>query len=409
MAFRDLVQRNRVELASMVASESGKSLRDADADVAKGLESIDWACALPHIACGRHATVSDGVTCHEVREPLGIVACVTPFNFPFMVPMWTAPVAIAAGNCVLMKPSEKTPATMLRAAELMDEAGLPPNVLQVIEGGKSLVGHLCDHPGIAALSFVGSSQVARTVHARAVATGKRAVALGGANNYLLAMPDCDIEATARDVVSSFTGCAGQRCMSASVLLVVGEQAQLVAAIVDASRKAEGIGTMIDVEAATHICGQVNDAERGGARLLLDGRADGVRCRPTILEFPRAMAVHDTFRGEVFGPVLKIMQVDSCREALALENLDDHGNGACVYTRSGALAEFCARQFRAGMVGINVGIPVPRDPFCFGGHDGTDSKFGTHDINGQGALDLVTRTKKITSRWQSASGDDPAQF
>jgi malonate-semialdehyde dehydrogenase (acetylating)/methylmalonate-semialdehyde dehydrogenase len=412
------------ELIRLIMAENGKNYAEAAGDLAKGLETVEWACSIPHTHPGRVLQVSSGVTCHEARDPVGVVASVVPFNFPFMVPMWTVPIALVCGNAVVLKPSEKVPLTMSRAAQLMAQAGVPDGVLQLIQGTQEAVEALCDHPRIGALTFVGSSRVAELVYERAKRTGKKALALGGAKNHLVAAPDCDVDMAATDIVASFAGCAGQRCMAASVLLTIGAQPKLVDAVVAKATQlrpgqAKGcMGPVIDAAAVERIVRIVDDAERSGAKVLLDGRkwreeapSGGHWVGPTVLEMPRRLRDHAAMRTEIFGPVLCVHPVEDAEEALEIENGDPHGNAAAIYTSSGATADWFTRRFGAAMVGVNIGVPVPREPFSFGGMEGSLSKFGEHDITGDGGVNFFTRLRKVTTKWTTTpnAAPDAANF
>lgn len=417
-----LLQENAEELAKLVTLENGKTLSESLASVAKGNETVEWSCSLPQLAQGRTQQVSRGVTCADQMDPLGIVGCIVPFNFPLMVPMWTTPIALTMGNCVILKPSEKVPMTMSRVAELVKQAGVPDGVFQLVQGAVDVVNAICDHPDISAVTFVGSSKVADLVYKRCHLHNKRVLALGGAKNHLIALKDCDVAMAASDIVGSFAGCAGQRCMAASVLLTVGEQPALVQRIVESAAalkpgQAPGqMGPVIDAAALQRVLGYIDEAERGGAQILVDGRKwarehpDGFWVGPTVILHtnPADRALHD----EIFGPVLSILKVDSNERALAIENANPYGNAACIYTNSGAAAEWFAPRFRAGMIGVNVGIPVPREPFSFGGMYGTLSKYGEHDITGEGAMRFFTTLRKITTKWSKfevGANEDKAQF
>jgi len=390
------------------------------ASVAKGNETVEWACTLPSVAQGKIMQVSRGVACQDTLDPVGVVGCIVPFNFPIMVPMWTTPIALTMGNCVILKPSEKVPLTMTRVAALMKQAGVPDGVFQIVHGAVDVVNGMCDHPDIAALSFVGSSKVAEIVYQRCHKINKKCLALGGAKNHLIALEDCDINMTAQDITGSFAGCAGQRCMAASVLLTVGNQRQLIDAVVAKSKalqpgQANGqVGPVIDLISRDRILKYINQAEAGGAEILLDGRSwsgrEGSWVGPTIiLHTNRAdPALHE----EIFGPVISILQVSTREEAIEIENANPYGNAACIYTSSGGASEWFTSRFRAGMIGVNIGIPVPREPFSFGGMYGTLSKFGEHDITGEGAMNFFTTRRKITSKWtqfESGKKEDISQF
>ncbi|KAJ2741549.1 hypothetical protein GGI20_005111 [Coemansia sp. BCRC 34301] len=410
MALHCVLTDHSAELADLIVSEHGKTRTEALGDVAKGLETLAHAAGAGALAAGQASYVSSGVMCRMERAPLGVVASIAPFNFPFMVPFWTLPLALAMGNTCVLKPSEKAPLTMARVAELAAPL-LPPGVLNLVHGSAQTAQALIDHPLVAAVTFVGSSPVAQAVHSRATAAGKRVLALGGAKNHLVALPDCDVEMTARDIVASFTGCAGQRCMAASVLLVVGHQpallarvVELAAALVPGSDGALVMGPVIDAVAVARIDAAVRAAADEGDEVLLDGslgsfaerrvESGGFWVGPSIVRHrsPSARALHE----EIFGPVLSVLHCADANEALAVENASAFGNAACVYTSSGAAAEFFSQRFAAAMIGVNVGVPVPREPFSFGGCK--RSRFGESDITGDAAIEFFSTRRKITTKW-----------
>ncbi len=406
--FKQLVEDNIAELAACVTAENGKTLGESEAGIRKGLEVVENACALPFVETGGLQEVSSGVDCHMRRLPLGVVAGITPFNFPAMVPLWMFPLAIAAGNTFILKPSEQTPLTPLRMCDLLAEAGLPENVFQVVQGDRPTVEALLDHQGIAAAAFVGSTAVAKQVHARGIAAGKRMLALGGAKNHLVVVPDADVELTANNVVSSATGCAGQRCMAASVLVTVGDCAEVMRAIEAEMRKVvagENMGAIISQAAKQRIEGYIDRAEAAGARITIDGRGVSVAGKEggfyvgaTLID--GIEIGHECACDEIFGPVLSVLHVDTLDEAIAIENADAYGNAAAIYTSDGATARRFELQASAGMIGINIGVPVPREPFSFGGWN--DSRFGTGDITGADGIAFWTKTKKVTKKWTSSA-------
>mmetsp|Transcript_9263 Transcript_9263/g.16238 ORF Transcript_9263/g.16238 Transcript_9263/m.16238 type:complete len:492 (+) Transcript_9263:104-1579(+) len=415
-----LIKENAEELAKIASLENGKTFNEALASVAKGNETVEWACSLPQMSQGKILQVSRGVMCQESYDPVGIVGCIVPFNFPIMVPMWTVPIALTMGNCVILKPSEKCPMTMCRVAELMKEAGVPDGVFQIVHGAVEVVESICDHKDISAVSFVGSSKVAELVYKRCHNLNKKVLALGGAKNHLVALPDCDAAMAAADITSSFAGCAGQRCMAASVLLTVGAQPKLLEQIIEnakrltAGREAGQMGPVIDEASKKRIVSFIDEAEASGAKILLDGRPwtsqEGSWVGPTIILHSNKSdrALHE----EIFGPVLSIYEVATKEEALEIENTNPYGNAACVYTNSGGAAEWFSSRFRAGMIGINIGIPVPREPFSFGGMYNTLSKFGEHDITGEGAMRFFTTQRKVTTKWSKfelGAKEDISQF
>jgi malonate-semialdehyde dehydrogenase (acetylating)/methylmalonate-semialdehyde dehydrogenase len=326
-----------------------------------------------------------------------------------MVPNWSIPNALALGNCLILKPSELVPLSAGRIAELLAEAGLPEGVLQIVNGGKEAVEGICDHPGIEAISFVGSTKVAKVVYRRGTATLKRVLALGGAKNHLIVMPDADLEMTAGNVVASMSGCAGQRCMAASVMVAVSKTDHIIRCMVEhASRMVPGkdIGPVISAESKARIEGYIAEAEAAGAEVLVDGRNTTVPGReggyylgPTIID--RVTPEMRIAREEVFGPVLVIIRSRDVDEALAVENASPYGNAASVFTESGGTARYVMERASAGMVGVNVGVPVPREPFSFGGWN--ESKFGVGDITGRGSIEFWTKSKKMTTKWNREAG------
>jgi malonate-semialdehyde dehydrogenase (acetylating) / methylmalonate-semialdehyde dehydrogenase len=422
-----LIQENDKELAELIVKENGKNMTEALADVAKGNETAEWATSLPQLALGQTLEVSRGISCTTKNVPLGVVGAIVPFNFPLMVPFWTVPIALTMGNCVILKPSEKVPLTMQRVADYFVQAGFPPGVFQILHGTHEIASAMCTHPDISAVSFVGSSKIAEIVKTSAQRVNKRVLALGGAKNHLIALKDCDLNMASRDIVASFAGAAGQRCMAASALIIVDESGSdfassnsainntLLEKIVEgASKIALGqepgqLGPVIDTIAMTRIKKYITEAvEKDGATLLLDGRepaipkhlnAKGNWLAPSIILHKSR---HDqALQDEIFGPVLSVIVVDSWEEALSIENGNPYGNAACIYTERGASAEYFTKRFRAGMLGVNIGIPVPREPFSFGGLYGTLSKFGDFDVTGQGAMNFFSNPIKITSKWTAS--------
>jgi malonate-semialdehyde dehydrogenase (acetylating)/methylmalonate-semialdehyde dehydrogenase len=372
--YKTLLEKNIDELSALITEENGKVASEARAEVLKSAELCEFACSLPQIAPGEVLEVSRGVECRVERYPLGVVAAITPFNFPNMVPNWSLPNAIALGNCLILKPSELVPLSAGRIAELLKEAGLPEGVLQIVNGGKEAVEALCDHPGIAAISFVGSTKIAKVVYRRSTATLKRCLALGGAKNHLIVMPDADQEMTSSNVVASMSGCAGQRCMAASVMVAVSKTDHIIARMVEQARKivpGKDIGPVISAAAKERIERYIGEAEAAGAKVLVDGRRSVVEGKqsgyfigPTIIDYvtPDMRIAQE----EVFGPVLVIVRAKNVDDALKVENASPYGNAASVFTESGATARYVMEHASAGMVGVNVGVPVPREPFSFGG-------------------------------------------
>ncbi|MEK6597393.1 MAG: CoA-acylating methylmalonate-semialdehyde dehydrogenase [Gemmatimonadota bacterium] len=407
--YRALLERDMESLTALVTEENGKVYPEAKAEILKSIELTEFACSLPQITAGEVMEVSRGVECRIERFPLGVVASITPFNFPNMVPHWTIPNAIALGNCMILKPSELVPLSSSRIAELLHEAGLPDGVLQIVHGGKDVVEAICDHAGIDAISFVGSTAVAKIVYRRASAALKRVLALGGAKNHLIVMPDADLEMTSTNVVASMSGCAGQRCMAASIMVAVSETDHIIQRMVDHVATivpGENLGPVISAEARARIERYITEAEAAGATVLVDGRQTvvpgkegGYYVGPTIIDHvtPQMRIAQD----EVFGPVLAIIRAKDLDAALAVENASPYGNAASVFTEHGGTARYVMERASAGMVGVNVGVPVPREPFSFGGWN--ESRFGVGDITGRGSIEFWTQSKKMTTKWNREHG------
>ena len=404
--YKALLERHLDELAALITEENGKTLAESRAEVLKAAELTEFACSLPQIATGEVLEVSRGIECRVERYPVGIVAAITPFNFPSMVPHWSIPNAIALGNCMILKPSELVPLSAMRTAELLAEAGLPAGVFNVVHGGREVVEAICDHPRIAAISFVGSTATAKAVYRRATSNLKRCLALGGAKNHIIVMPDADRESTASNIIASMAGSAGQRCMAASVMLAVSETDAIVERMVEVARSTipgRDIGPVITAEARARIISYIDEAETAGARVLVDGREAVVPGReggyflgPTIIDgVTPEMRIA---REEVFGPVLAIIRTSDVDEALEIENASPYGNAAAVFTETGGVARKVMERASAGMIGVNVGVPVPREPFSFGGWN--ESRFGVGDITGRGSIELWTQTKKLTTKWNT---------
>jgi len=402
--YRTLLEKNMEELTQLVQLESGKTYGEAKAEVEKSMELCEFAVSLPQIVVNEIQEVSRGVECRIERRPLGVVASIAPFNFPNMVPNWTIPNALVLGNTMVMKPSEIVPLSTMRLAELLKEAGLPDGVFNIVNGGKEVVEAICDHPDIKAVSFVGSTKVAKIVYKRATSTLKRCVALGGAKNHLLVLPDANPEMTASNVVASMSGCAGQRCMAASVMVGVDKVEHIIDRMVDEAKKiipGENLGSVISAEAKQRIEGYIAEAEADGAKILVDGRnttvpgkEGGFYVGPTIIDHVKIdMSVA---REEIFGPVISIIRAKDLDEAIEIENGSDYGNAAAVFTQSGGLAKQVMERASAGMIGVNIGVPVPREPFSFGGWN--ESKFGVGDITGRSSIEFWTQNKKTTTKW-----------
>ena len=402
--FKTLVEANIDNLAKQVTAENGKTIAESAAGIARGIEIVEYAASLPQLFAGDILEVSSGVDCYTRRFPLGVVAGITPFNFPAMVPMWMFPMAIACGNSFILKPSEQVPFTPLLLADLLREAGLPDGVFNIVQGDRETVEALLDHAGIAAAAFVGSTTVAKTVYDRGIASNKRMLTLGGAKNHLIVVPDADPAITAKNVVSSAVGCAGQRCMAASVLIAVGDCDAIIDAIESEMRSlacGKEIGAIISAKAKDRIEGYITRAAQRGAKVRLDGRGQpgpGHYVAPTLID--GVTREDECANDEIFGPVLSVLRVKTLDEAIAIENTNPYGNAACIYTTSGATARYFEMRAEAGMIGVNIGVPVPRDPFGFGGWNA--SKFGPGDITGKDAISLWTKTKKVTSKWTAKS-------
>jgi malonate-semialdehyde dehydrogenase (acetylating)/methylmalonate-semialdehyde dehydrogenase len=402
--FKTLVEANIGDLAKQVTAENGKTTAESAAGIQRGIEIVEYAASLPQLFAGEILEVSTGVDCYTRRFPIGVVAGITPFNFPAMVPMWMFPMAIACGNSFILKPSEQVPFTPLMLADLLKESGLPDGVFNVVQGDRETVEAVLDHPGIAAAAFVGSTAVAKAVYDRGIAANKRMLTLGGAKNHLIVVPDADSVITAKNVVSSAVGCAGQRCMAASVLIAVGDCDAIIDAIENEMRNlacGSEVGAIISTKAKQRIEGYIARAAERGARVRLDGRNQqrpGNYVAPTLID--GITGEDECANDEIFGPVLSVLRVKTLDEALAIENANPYGNAACIYTTSGSTARYFEMKAEAGMIGVNIGVPVPRDPFGFGGWNA--SKFGPGDITGKDAIGFWTKTKKVTAKWTAKS-------
>lgn len=402
--YKTLMEKNLKELATLVQKENGKTLDEAIAEVEKSIELTEYACSMPQLVAGKIMEVSRGVECRLDHKPVGVVASIAPFNFPHMVPHWTIPNALVLGNCMILKPSEKVPISSMRIAEMLKEAGLPDGVFNVVNGDKEIVEAICDHPGIQAVSFVGSTKIAKVVYIRSTSNLKRCLALGGAKNHLIVMPDAHPEMTATNVTASMSGCAGQRCMAASAMVAVGNVDPIIAKICEEARKVvpgKNLGAVISKESKERIERYITEAEKAGAKILVDGRntkvegkENGYYVGPTVIDFVTPdMAIA---KEEVFGPVIAIMRAGTIDDALSIENSSNYGNAASVFTQSGGIARQVMEKASAGMIGINIGVPVPREPFSFGGWN--DSKFGVGDITGDSSIEFWTNLKKTSIKW-----------
>lgn len=405
--FREILMERAEEISHTISLESGKTLKEAYAGLMKGVEVLEYALSLQNIDIGGKMEVSRGVFCEYRRMPLGVTANITPFNFPAMVPMWTIPLSLTLGNAYLWKPSEKTPLTSLHLSRALKDSGLPDGLFQVLHGGETTVNAIIDHPEVKAIGFVGSSKIAGLLYARATALGKRALCLGGAKNHIVLLPDANPELTGPGISDSFTGCAGQRCMAASVVLAVGNVEHHIQQIIKraASLKlGEEMGALITKAQKDFLCQAIERAVKEGAKILLDGRdvkapkgyEGGHWLGPTILDNIKPGSEAAT--KELFGPLLSIIRCQTINEAMEIENSSEYGNACSVFTSSGALSEKVISMARAGMIGVNIGVPVPREPFSFGGIQA--SRFGHGDITGSQGVDFWTQLKKLTTKWEA---------
>ncbi|MBL7493186.1 CoA-acylating methylmalonate-semialdehyde dehydrogenase [Frankia sp. AgB1.9] len=409
--FRELLYANRTELAKLITAEHGKTVDDALGEIARGLENVEFACGAPSLLRGGFSEqVSTGVDVHEIRQPLGVVAGITPFNFPAMVPLWMLSNALACGNAFILKPSERDPSASLLLAELLAQAGVPDGVFTVLQGDKLAVDTLLTHPDVEALSFVGSTPIARYVYETGTAAGKRVQALGGAKNHMIVLPDADIAAAADAAVSAGYGSAGERCMAVSVVAAVGDSADpLVEAIAERVRKIKvgpgldpdsEMGPVISREARDRVAGYLETAKTDGATLVIDGRDDPISSGPGFFLAPSLIdnvsTTSTVYTDEIFGPVLAVVRCETYTEAVKLVEDNPYGNGVAIYTRDGGAARRFTFDVQAGMVGVNVPIPVPVSYYSFGGWKA--SLFGDLHMYGPDGIRFYTKTKVVTTRW-----------
>ena len=422
--FKRLVEENKQQLAELLASEHGKVVDDAHGDVQRGLEVIEYACGIPQALKGEYTQgAGPGIDVYPMRQPLGIGAGITPFNFPAMIPMWMFGMAIAAGNAFILKPSERDPSVPVRLAELFVEAGAPEGLLQVVHGDKEMVDAILDHEDIAAVSFVGSSDIAHYVYKRGVAAGKRVQAMGGAKNHGIVMPDADLDQVVNDLAGAAFGSAGERCMALPVVVPVGEDTadrlreKLIPAInalrvgVSTDKDAH-YGPVVTPEHRARIEQWIDTAEKEGAEVVIDGRGfslqgheDGFFVGPTLLD--RVTTDMESYQEEIFGPVLQIVRARDFEDAVRLPSEHQYGNGVAIFTRNGHAAREFAHRVNVGMVGINVPIPVPVSYHSFGGWK--RSGFGDIDQYGMEGLKFWTKAKKVTQRWPDGGGDGSNAF
>ncbi len=422
--FKQLLERDMDKLAAVITREHGKVFADARGELLRGLEVVEYACGIPELLKGDYTEqIANGIDAWTMRQPLGICAGITPFNFPAMVPMWMFPMAIACGNCFVLKPSERDPGVSLLLAELLTEAGLPDGVFNVLQGDKVAVDALLDHPGVRAVSFVGSTPVAEYIYARGAANGKRVQALGGAKNHMVVMPDADLDKAADALIGAGYGAAGERCMAISVVVAVGDTTadalvEKLAPKVRALRVGNGMdeqvemGPLITSQHREKVAGYIDDGVAAGAELVVDGRG----CRIAGGEhgyflggtlFDRVTPGMRIYRDEIFGPVLCIVRVADFASALRLVDENEYGNGAAIFTRDGHAAREFAHRVQAGMIGINVPIPVPMAFHSFGGWK--KSLMGDHHAHGAEAVRFYTRQKAVTQRWLADAASPGAQF
>jgi malonate-semialdehyde dehydrogenase (acetylating)/methylmalonate-semialdehyde dehydrogenase len=411
-AFRDLVAQNVDELARAITSEHGKVLDDARGEVQRGLEVVEFACGVPQLLKGEYSeNVSTNVDSYSIRQPLGVVAGITPFNFPVMVPMWMHPIAIATGNTFVLKPSEKDPSVSLMIARLWQEAGLPDGVFNVVHGDKTAVDALLTHPDVAAVSFVGSTPIARYVHDAAAQHGKRVQALGGAKNHMVVLPDADMELAADAAVNAAFGSAGQRCMAISVLVTVGDAADRLLPMIESRmaaihvgnglEKGVDMGPLVTAEHRDRVRRYVDAGIAAGAQLVVDGRDLAVKGgeRGSFLGpclFDRVSQDMSIYTDEIFGPVLSVVRATTYEDAIRLINANPYANGVAIFTNDGGAARRFQHEVQVGMIGINVPIPVPMAYYSFGGWKA--SLFGDAHVHGMEGVKFYTRAKVITSRW-----------
>ena len=411
--FLELLQRNRDELARIIASEHGKVVPDAAGEIQRGMEVVEVATGIPHLLKGDFSeNVSTEVDLYSIRQPIGVAAGITPFNFPIMVPMWMHPIAIACGNAFILKPSERDPSASLRVAELYAEAGLPDGIFNVVHGDKVAVDAILDHPGIASVSFVGSTPIARYIYERGTSSGKRVQALGGAKNHAIVMPDADMDSAADALVSAAYGSTGQRCMAISTAVAVGSKAgdALIDKVLErAGRLRTGpgldpssdMGPLVTGAARDKVSGLIETGVNEGAKLVLDGRDvrvdghdEGFYVGPTLFDEVRPHM--EIYKQEIFGPVLIVLRVADIDEAIGMINDNPYGNGTAIFTANGAAARKFQNEIQVGMIGVNIPIPVPMAFYSFGGWK--DSLFGDLHVHGPEGVAFYTRGKVVTTRW-----------
>lgn len=422
--FKSLLEKHKNELAILISREHGKVLSDALGEVQRGIEVVEFACGAPHLLKGHFShSIAATMDCYDIREPLGICAGITPFNFPAMVPMWMFPLALVCGNTFILKPSEKDPSVSLYLANLLQQAGTPPGVLNIVQGGKEVVDAILKHPEIAAVSFVGSTPIAKYVYENGSAHGKRVQALGGAKNHCVVMPDANIEQVVNGIMGAAYGSAGERCMALSVVVAVGAQTadQLVKELEKSIKQlvigpsehlASEMGPVVSAAHREKILDYIASGIAQHAKLVVDGRHAAVAGHESGFYLSATLFDHvkpdmKIYKEEIFGPVLSVVRVEHLQDAITLINQNPYANGAVIYTQNGGWGRYFAEQVHAGMVGINVPIPVPLAFHSFGGWK--DSLFGSHHMHGSEGISFYTRLRTISSRWENQSENKQAHF
>jgi malonate-semialdehyde dehydrogenase (acetylating)/methylmalonate-semialdehyde dehydrogenase len=416
--FRELVNQRKDEIAALITDEHGKVLSDAAGEVQRGLEVVEFACGIPQLLKGEYSDqVSTGVDSFSFRQPLGVVAGITPFNFPAMVPMWMFPVAIACGNTFILKPSERDPSASVLIARLWAEAGLPAGVFSVVHGDKVAVDALLDHPDVAAVSFVGSTPIAQYVHERGTRAGKRVQALGGAKNHAIVLPDADLEFASDHLAAAAYGSAGERCMAISATIAVGSAGDQLIDVLDRKSRAvrvgpgrdpgSDMGPIVTAASRDRIVSLITSGEESGAKVVVDGRdlvvpghENGFFVGPTLVD--QVSPDMDVYKEEIFGPVLGVLRADSVDDAIDLINTNPYGNGTALFTSHGGAARKFVRGVKVGMIGVNVPVPVPMAYHSFGGWK--NSLFGEHHVHGPDGVRFYTRAKVVTQRWPELERD-----
>lgn len=412
--FKSLLEQHKSTLAAIISKEHGKVLSDAMGEVQRGIEVVEFACGAPHLLKGNYsASIATGVDCYDMRQPIGVCAGITPFNFPAMVPLWMFPLALVCGNTFILKPSEKDPSAAMFLADLLQQAGLPTGVFNIVNGDKTVVDALLTHKDIAAVSFVGSTPIAQYIYQKASAHGKRVQALGGAKNHCVVMNDSDVNKIASGIIGAAYGSAGERCMAVSVVVAVGDETanKLVNALKSAAEKlsvgpsdsvSSDMGPLITAAHREKILQYIQSGVDQKATLVLDGRqlnvpdnANGFYLGPTL--FDHVTPEMTIYQEEIFGPVLCVVRVNSLQEAVNLINQNEYANGAVIYTQNGAAAQYFTQNMHAGMIGVNVPIPVPMAFYCFGGWK--NSLFGAHHMYGEDGIRFYTRVQTVSARWE----------